>query len=143
MIVIRRAQLPRDASVLTGLQYLCLPYDEPMTYRESDAWWIAYEDGAPVAFAGIRRTRAQESVWYLCRAGVLPSARGQGLQRRLIAKRVAWARAQGAAAVVTDCTPTNYASANSLIRAGFKLYRPGYAWAMPHSMYWKLSCSKP
>ena len=81
------------------------------------------------------------------RAGVRPDARGQGLQRRLIRARVAYAKREGFPEVWTYTSNYNVASSNNLIREGFTLWAPGswggsstpmrpsggYAW-----LYWRL-----
>ena len=60
---------------------------------------------------------------YLYRAGVMPEHRGKGLKCRMIRVREAQARRNGYVACVTDVTD-NIPSANSLIKCGYKLYRP-------------------
>jgi GNAT superfamily N-acetyltransferase len=82
-----------------------------------------------MAYAGVRIHRSWPDVAYLCRAGVRPEFRGHGLQRRLIAVRVAWAKRRGLYSVTTEVADWNVASANSLIRAGFKLWRPHHLWS--------------
>lgn len=94
-----------------------------------------------MGFGAIRPLPREPGVWYLARAGVLPKARGHGLQLRLIRARVKGAKAAGAKAIITDCTNRNAASARSLIKAGFKPYWPQAPWAMRHSIYWKLQCN--
>jgi GNAT superfamily N-acetyltransferase len=67
---------------------------------------------------------------------VLPEARGQGLQRRLIGARERHARALGMAWLVTD-TYQNPASSNSLIAAGYRLYEPAQPWGARGTLYWR------
>lgn len=102
---------------------------------EQGHWWLAYHDfKTPVGFAGIVKV-PHENLGYLKRAGVIPSFRGQGLQRRFIRVREIRARKNGWARVVTDTT-SNVASANSLIGAGYRLYSPAHPWAFNNSLYW-------
>lgn len=82
-------------------------------------WWVGFADGKPVAFAGIA-PRGDKA--FLSRAGVLPEARGAGLQRRLIRIRTRWAAKAGFKRVYTYTYGCNYASASSLTREGFRLY---------------------
>lgn len=104
-------------------------------------WWAAYPVlangtlGPLAAYAGARLVD-EGTALYLCRAGVLPWARGQGLQRRLIQTRVRWGKAQGATRAITYTMPSNPASANSLIRCGFRAYSPARAWTGPGACYW-------
>jgi hypothetical protein len=67
----------------------------------------------------------------LSRCGVLPLARGLGLQRLLIRRRIAWARRQtGRRAVLKH----NHHSSNNLIRCGFRLYDG--KWIAADALYW-------
>lgn len=137
MIRMRRVPLtPKWQGLLDYLQLACLPGDDPCPYKDGDCWWIAFADELPVAFAAVRPT-GTPGVWYLCRAGVIPTARGQGLQKRLIRVRLLAAKAAGASAVVTDTRPNNCASSNSLIAAGFRTYNPATRWACDDSIYWR------
>lgn len=98
-------------------------------------WWIVVDNGCVVGYAGICPSWQWENAGYLCRAGVLASHRGQGLQRKLIQKRINWAKKLGWKWVVTDTTE-NMHSSNNLIACGFKLYQPKNPWAYEHSLYW-------
>jgi GNAT superfamily N-acetyltransferase len=122
---------------LIDLQLLCLPSDDPETPKEGSWWWLAIdEDGKAVGFAGMRPSDRWQQTMYLCRAGVLPEYRGQGIQKRLIRVRLIKARSLGNTHAITDCTTENPASARSLIAAGFRPYWPQIPWALPHSIYW-------
>src|SRR4051812_16796896 len=100
-------------------------------------WWLALGPaGQAVGYAGATYWSPDRYV-YLARCGVLPSARGQGLQRRFIRVREAWARAQGAEGCYTYTSPTNLHSANNLIRAGYELWRPARPWGMAGALYWQ------
>lgn len=118
---------------LLWMQKAVLPHDD-VRQLKTDVWWIAYQDGNPVGFASLRLVSGGD-IGYLSRAGVLPVARGQGIQRKLIRARVQHARRAGASCVVTDTTD-NPPSSNSLISEGFRMYSPAYAWANPSSCYW-------
>ncbi len=99
-------------------------------------WWVAWDDGKPIAFAGMTYSRHYKKTGYLCLAGVSYKHRGHGIQKRLIKRRVARAKRLGWDWVVTDTAPRNYASANSLIGCGFKLFKPRCNWADQGSLYW-------
>lgn len=101
---------------------------------EGTFWWLAYEDGAAVGFAGMRKV-AKEPYGYFCRAGVLPRSRGQGIHTRLIRARLNWAKRQGWAGVMTYTILENHRSANNLINQGFRLFKPGRLWAGPGHIY--------
>lgn len=84
-------------------------------------WWVAEQDGEPVAYAGLLPQEADGKA-FLLRAGVIPAARGLGLQKRLIRVRVAHARKLGLFRVYTYVNASGYASMRSLLSCGFKPY---------------------
>lgn len=107
------------------------------TYKPNGAWWwLAYGDDDIAGFAGLSRTKADKSTGYLCRAGVLPKHRGNGLQRRFINVRLQKARRLGMTAVVTDTTSWNASSVNNLIACGFKMHDPENPWKAKGACYW-------
>jgi len=121
---------------LARLQKQCLPYDTPSD-TTSGYWWLIYPQGdVPVGFAGLVPSLRWGDCGYLCRAGVLPSHRGQGLQKKLIQARVKQARKLGWSWLVTD-TYNNPASANSLISTGFKMFGPSKPWGATGTLYWR------
>lgn len=101
----------------------------------SEQIWLAEEAGTPVGFAGAVMWGPDQCA-YLTRAGVTPSARGHGLQRRLIRARVRWAREQGARGVYTYTSREGIYSANNLIREGFTLWTPARPWGLAGALYW-------
>jgi len=120
---------------LSALQAICLPYDQPVD-TNFGSWWIATEDGKDVGFAGLVRTVSWIDCGYLCRAGVVPSYRGRGLQKKFIRVRLRQAQALGWKWVITDTTD-NLASANNLIACGFKLFQPTKPWGFKNALYWR------
>lgn len=120
---------------LSALQELCLPYDKPVD-TNFGCWWIASKDGVDIGFAGLTRTVSWVDCGYLCRAGVVPNARGQGLQKKFIRARIRQAKALGWKWLVTD-TRFNPASANSLISCGFKMFQPTKPWGCKDTLYWR------
>lgn len=132
MIRIRRTD---DLELVEQLDLECFPADEPYA-PDGRLWWAAWDRGEPVAFAGLRLLPAERAA-YLCRAGVLERWRGHGLHRRLIRVRLAEARRTRCRSVVSYTSTRNHASANNLIRAGFKMYDPETAWAGYDVLYWR------
>ena len=99
-------------------------------------WWIAWKGDSPAGFAGLRISSTPDT-GYLHRVGVLPWARGNGLQVKFIRAREAKARELGLKRMVSDTT-ANIPSANSLIRAGYHLFSPITKWAFgDDSLYWE------
>jgi GNAT superfamily N-acetyltransferase len=124
-------------NTLSALQEICLPYDRP--YKTNIGWWwVAYDVcHNPVAFAGVVPSMRWSDSGYLCRAGVIPDARGKGLQKKLIGVRIRQAKSNGWRWLITD-TYENPASSNSLIAMGFKLFEPSVPWGAKGTLYWRL-----
>jgi N-acetylglutamate synthase-like GNAT family acetyltransferase len=120
---------------LSALQKICLPFDEPVD-TNFGCWWIATENNRDIGFAGLTRTVSWHDCGYLCRAGVVPNSRGQGLQKKFIRVRIRQAKALGWKWLVTDTTD-NPASANSLIACGFKIFEPTKPWGFTNTIYWR------
>jgi GNAT superfamily N-acetyltransferase len=124
----------RDAIIAMHAQ--CFP-DLPFQQLHGD-WWIAYGPaGVPVGFAGLWPSLTVPGAGYLCRAGVLSAARGQGLQRRLIKVREREAKKKGWVALLSDTDPKNPHSMNNLIACGFRAFRPGDRWCGEEWVYWR------
>jgi GNAT superfamily N-acetyltransferase len=124
------------AEALKHLQATALPYDTPSDTRKG-FWWIAFDGELPVAFCGMYQSQSIPRAGYFCRSGVLPSYRGQRLQRRLIKARERKAVALGYLSVHTDTVPGNPASNNNLIATGFRMFNPAYEWVGDGACYWQ------
>jgi len=135
-ISIRRVNGPAHSDDIYRLQALCLPLDTPAVVEEGE-WWLAYDGDDAVAFACLCKSKSKANHGYLARAGVAPSHRGHGLQKRLIRVRLARAKALGWDGVVTDTTH-NPASSNSLIGCGFRCYEPAHPWSFDAAIYWRV-----
>lgn len=115
-----------DVEAVMALHTLCLPGDD---WDEGTQHWILWDAlWSPVGFCSARLLTGQPGV-FLSRAGVLPAARGCGLQRRMIQTRLRWAREVDATFAITYTTYTNFASTMNLLKCGFKFYLPSYKWA--------------
>ncbi len=101
-------------------------------------WWLVYDEyySLPIGYANLRRSHKWADCGFLARAGLLPEARGHGVQKRLIRARIAKARRIGWSYLITN-TYRNPASVNSLIACGFKAYIPTYKWAGADAQYWR------
>ena len=124
------------ASLLRWLQLEILPKDEPCNTAVG-FWWVIYDACQPVGFAGLTPSVRWGDTGYLCRAGVLRSHRGRGLQKRLIRVRERKARDMGWKWVITDTAAYNVASSNNLVACGFKLFRPSRPWGHDDGLYWR------
>lgn len=92
-------------------------------------WWLLRREGEIAGFCGVRPVLSVPGSWYLARAGVLPGFRGHGAQTRMIRTRERYARTHNGDSMITYTVPHNWPSSNSLIRCGYKLYRPQTRWA--------------
>lgn len=119
------------------LQVLTLP-DDAVILPDDAVWWIVYSGQDPVAHCAVQQSEHDPGRWFLIRAGVLKAYRGQGLQKRMIRKRLSFLRAETDAYLAyTYTSPHNVPSSNSLISTGFKLYRPEELYAGDEMLYWK------
>jgi GNAT superfamily N-acetyltransferase len=121
---------------LLALQKICLPYDQSYD-TNFGCWWIAVKDDCDIGFAGLIRTVSWTDCGYLCRSGVVPASRGQGLQKKFIRARIKQAKKLGWKWLVSDTTD-NPASANSLIACGFKIFQPTKPWGFKNTIYWRM-----
>lgn len=126
---------PMIASLLQYLQLKILPGDKP---KECDSgwWWVAYDGELAVAFASLHESTRWCDTAYLSRSGVLPSHRGQGLQKRLVIARERKAKKLKYRWLITDTT-LNPASANSLISRGYRTFTPSKPWGFDAAIYWR------
>jgi GNAT superfamily N-acetyltransferase len=103
-------------------------------------WWLLFDKDdpeRPAGFCGLTQSSYSQNFGYLKRSGVLEAHRGRGLQLRMIRVREAEAKKLGWSYVITDTTD-NPASSNTLIRAGYKLFKPRYPWGpLAETLYWK------
>lgn len=134
------AEKPVTAALLQHLQLKILPYDVPKE-TSTGVWWIGYDGELAVAFASLHPSSQWSDAGYLSRAGVLPSHRGQGLQKRLLRVRERRAKALGLTWLVTDTASYNVASSNNLAACGYKLFRPTNPWGYEDAIYWRKELS--
>lgn len=125
----------RGAGQLYLLQVRILDADVPHSIDEG-YWWLGYDKGQAVCFAGMVKSSRWSDAGYLCRSGVLDAYRGRGLQKRLIRVRERKARELGWNWLMSD-TRDNPASANSLIACGYRVYHPTRPWGHDDATYWR------
>jgi len=141
---IRRADLSKDLKSLKSLDKECFPDDGRESFAECEAAWIAYDDrDKPVGFITV-----SQSVWpeagFLSRYGVVASARGRGLGRRLVRAVERYGRTRGWCSIITYTTVHNCPSSNVFIGLGYKTYLPGFAYVgWSDVIYWYKKLSEP
>lgn len=113
-----------DKDLVGALHIICMPSDPPDL--RGQLWVCYHDDGTPVAYC--TACDIGHGAVFLSSAGVLPCARGAGLQRRMIRARIQWARTMGASTVITYTVYDNYASIVNLLKCGFEFYTPHYRW---------------
>lgn len=120
MIRIRRTD---DLQAVHELDRLTFQGDKPTLESEKEQaheWWIAEDGGFPIGFIGLNVGPRGASI---VRVGVVPGARGAGLQKRLCRVAMRWARRQGIRRIYTYVLTTNIPSLRSLLAVGLKPYR--------------------
>lgn len=121
--------------LVRGMQTETFPLDDIADPLEG-FWWVAYEGTVPAAFAGLYWSQQIGKAGYLCRAGVLPTFRGMGLQSRLLAARTRKAKALGMTSLVTT-TFDNPHSINNLIDSGFRAFEHPNPYGVEGTCYWR------
>ncbi len=135
MIEVRKATSQNDLAECHSMQMEVFTGGEHRDVSK-DHWWLATVDKVPAGFACMRIYPDQTG--YLALAGVLTAFRGQGIQKKLIRVREAYARREGCTMVFTYTAWKNWASANSLIRNEYTLYTPASKpWGLPWSLYFR------
>lgn len=126
----QRVSVKDRRDVLTALHTLTFPSDEQPDWQEQGLAWITYDQGEPVAF--LYAEQMPDKSWYFSRVGVMPAARGKGLQRKLM--RLMEKALAGQKLIST--TYLNPASANNFVRMGWLTFLPAYRWGAPDTIYW-------
>lgn len=129
--MIRRATAD-DAETLEDMDRVCFPHDHPygLFQWNKGVCWIAIEGDAahhyteprPQAYLAAHPLR--HGVWFFSRVGVLPHARGAGLQRRLIGVMERHGRREGWREIVTYTVGNNGYSTSNILACGWRTYEP-------------------
>lgn len=97
-------------------------------------WFIAWCDGEPAGFAGVKPTGGGKA--FLIRCGVREEFRGLGLQSKFLKVREKAARQNGIEMLYTYTLTSNHHSSNNLIKNGYLLYDGKYM-DSDEVLYWK------
>lgn len=101
-------------------------------FKQNRDWWVILDKGKIVAYCGCSYVK---NVCIFVRAWVQRDHRGKGIQKKMISTRVRAAKNNNCIQCITYTLTTNYASANSLISKGFKLYEPQNKWVGSDVLY--------
>lgn len=124
------------ADDLVVLHKLTFADTAPLPDFAEGHWWLCYHGSDAVAFIGMIPSTRYPGSGYFERFGVANDHRGHRLGIRLIKAMERRARGLGYRSIVTDTTD-NPQSANTLIRAGYRVFRPEYPWSFPIATYWR------
>jgi len=100
-------------------------------FHKNREWWVMVSRGKIIAYSGYIYS---SGVCIFNRAWVASAFRGQGIQKRMIRTRLRAAK-KSCKVAITYTTPDNFPSANNLIKCGFLLYSPEYAYAGRQMLY--------
>ncbi len=114
---------PDDIEAIEQMDRVCFPFDKQYMFAwEKNATWIAEEGVECVAYLSAHPLR--NGVWFFSRVGVMPSHRGQGLQRKLMTAMERHGRKWGWREIVTYCVGRNGHSIANILEAGYQTYAP-------------------
>ena len=118
-------KMTRDFEKMHDLHKKAFPGEEPREFESGDICWIIYDSkGMIIGFCSVKPVDS-DSV-FLSRAGIF--RKGQGLHRDSIKYRLKWIKRQGYAWALTYASTDNHPSVANLIRCGFELYDPDWAY---------------
>lgn len=130
-----RIRQTKDEELIRRLHKKCFPGDEFYEHK-NNVYWVAMSDDEPAGFAIATPNTFNEV--FLSRAGVLTKFQGQILQRKLIIRRIQWAKRNGYNAIVTYASTNNGPSIKNLLNCGLEIYEPGTYWAGKDVVYFGL-----
>jgi GNAT superfamily N-acetyltransferase len=98
--------------------------------RKNSQYWVMYDENKdPVGFCSCYGLQTDRDTIFLSRAGLLPSAQGKGLGRKLIEARLKWGKRNGYKYAITYTNNENAQSFANLQKCGFALYVPEVKYA--------------
>jgi len=101
--------------------------------NQAKAVWLVWNNSEPVGFCSIDETDMAPEAAFVSYIGLLASARGRGLGRRMVRTCTKWARDAGYSRIVSYTWVENVSSARSFLREGWEYFYPentasGYIW---------------
>lgn len=120
--MIRRATSD-DIEAIEAADRVCFPFDKQYMFTwEKNATWVAHEKDELVGYLSAHPLK--HGIWFFSRVGVMPSHRGQGLQRKLMACMEKHGRREGWREIVTYTVGRNGFSTANILAAGYRTYEP-------------------
>ena len=106
-------------------------------FQPNRDWWVMLDDSQSIiAYCACLY---KDKICVFVRAWVVKHHRGNGYHKQLIKVRVKEAVKKRCKSIVRYTLKNNYASANNLIKAGFLLHNPQYAYAGTDVLYFLLN----
>jgi GNAT superfamily N-acetyltransferase len=106
------------------------------------SYWFVIFDGDEWIAYGAARVHNITSI-YLGPTYVKENYRGQGLQVKLIKRRIRLAKRLGHTKVISSTFTNNFASINNLIECRFKMVKTWLSEPEPHTLYWERPVTGP
>lgn len=103
--------------------------------RTSQYWVVYDEAGDPVGFCSLYPLSKEPGCVFFSRAGLLPSAQGKGLHKKMIETRMRWSKRNGYKIAITYTHRLNAKSFSNLQQCGFALYLPENNYAGKEFLY--------
>lgn len=129
-----KVNIERNRKLLTALHILTFPSDASPNWKISGMAWITKDDNdEPVGF--LYAEPMADGSLYFSRVGVMPAARGRGIQRALMLRMYARAKREGYKTIVST-TYQNPPSANNFVREQWMTYLPAAPWGASDTIYW-------
>ena len=120
--MIRRAT-KEDIDAIEAADRICFPFDKPYMFTwEKNISWVSYESDELQGY--LTAHPLKNGVWFYTRVGVMPAARGQGLQRKLMTAMERHGRKSGWHSIVTYTAGFNGYSTRNILAAGYRTYEP-------------------
>lgn len=126
-------RLTKNIDIVKELHAKTFPADSFDQIKNS-TYWLVWCNDEPVGFCSVREL--DREILFLSRAGLLHSARGHGLHKRMIQVRIRWAIRQGYGKIITYTTIDNIQSSSNLEKCGLKRYLPDYSYAGKNVLYY-------
>ena len=134
---IRKVKTDREREEIYALDLLCFGIEDGSMSSVDDmvdsVWWIVRDENMePCGYCGMI---VYDNFAIHKRCGVLPRARRNGLQKRMLKTRENYARKHGCFSVGTYVQVQNHISANNLIKTGYRVYNPEWRWGGDDYLY--------
>lgn len=98
--------------------------EDPIKPDDNSTWFLARLNGEIVGWAGC--DLHADGTAKISRTGVFKAFQGRGIKQRLVKTMERYVKRQGCKTMTSYCAYWNLASANSLIKSGYKLRKPSY-----------------